>query len=96
MRSQLSNFKDLIEKCGEEDVLPQWNTEEWDFGTEAIIHDTIKNARKTESVREVFATSNLEQLVPFLMGELQPFTEKRDLEFLKAIDAFGKGASRVL
>ena len=70
--------------------MPEWNTEEWDFGTEAILHNTIKNARKTESILKVFATSNLEQLVPFLMGKMQPFAEKRDLEFLKAIDAFAK------
>lgn len=88
-RQQLSNFKDLIKKC-EKDALPEWNAEEWDFGTEAILHDTIKNARKTENIRKVFATSNLEQLVPFLMAKMQPFTEKRDLEFLKAIDSFAK------
>lgn len=85
-RQQLSN---LIKKC-EKDVLPEWNTEEWDFGTEAILHNTIKNARETESILKVFTTSNLEQLVPFLMGKMQPFAEKRDLEFLKAIDAFAK------
>ncbi len=88
-RQQLSNFKDLIKKC-EKDVLPEWNMEEWDFGTEAILHNTIKNARKTESIHKIFATSNLDQLVPFIMEKMQPFIEKRDLEFLKAIDAFAK------
>ncbi len=69
-RQQLSNFKDLIKKC-EKDVLPEWNTEEWDFGTEAILHNTIKNARKTESILKVFETSNLDQLVPF--GSISAF-----------------------